>query len=86
FLSWGLEKTPFRAVCPLAWMGYAMAFGGGLFALVESHALIDLLLIAAAAGLIQISVMVERRSLLAVSVLMLLVYLGYYTGEYFADT
>ncbi|AKS41286.1 hypothetical protein [Wenzhouxiangella marina] len=85
-LSWGLERTAWRNLCPLAWVAYALCFGGGLFALVESHAVVDLLLIAAAAGLIQISVVVERRSLLGVSVLMLLVYLGYYTGEYFADT
>lgn len=85
-LSFGLERTAFRTLCPLTWVAYGLCFGGGLFVLVQSRAIFDLLLIAAAAGLIQASVVLERRSLLAVSVLMLLVYLGYYTGEYFADT
>jgi len=84
-LSFGLERTEWRGLCGPAWVVYAAMLAAGLFELVEGTFPIDLLLIAAAALLIQLSVYVARRSLLAVSVLIMLAYLGYYTGEYFAD-
>lgn len=84
-VSFGLEKTRWSGVCSLSWVAYAFMLAVGLFEIVEGAFPLDLLLIVAAALLIQLSVFVARRALLTVAVIIMLVYLGYYTNEYFAD-
>lgn len=84
-VAFGLERTPWRGVCGPAWSAYAALAAVGLYELVEGAFPVDLVLIAAAAFLIQISVYVARRSLLVVGVIIMLSYLGYYTREYFAN-
>lgn len=84
--TFGIERTRWRGFAPLAWAVFALCLTIGCFELLESTFPADLLLIAIAALLIQASVRVGSRSLLVVSVLAMLAYLGYYTREYFADT
>jgi hypothetical protein len=84
-VSWTLEGTAFRPLCGLSWWVYAGSMAIGIFGLVDGHFPFDLLLIAVGAILVQISVLVRRRALLALAVIVLLGYLGYYTHEYFAD-
>ncbi|NKI35577.1 hypothetical protein HFP89_10410 [Wenzhouxiangella sp. XN79A] len=84
-LSFGLERTPWHGLCGLAWVSYAVMAAFGLFEVVEGSFPADLLLIAFAALIIQLSVHVARRALLVAGVGIMLACLGYYTGEYFAD-
>jgi hypothetical protein len=84
-VSFGLERTRWTGVCSLSWVAYAFMLAVGLFELVEGAFPLDLALIVTAALLIQLSVYVARRGLLTVAVIIMLVYLGYYTNEYFAD-
>ncbi|MDT8439274.1 MAG: hypothetical protein RQ729_09735 [Wenzhouxiangellaceae bacterium] len=84
-VTFGLERTAWRGVCGLAWVVYALLLAIGVYEVVEGAFPFDLLMIILAALLIQLSVYIERRSLLGVAVLIMLGYLGYYTGEYFAD-
>jgi len=85
-VTYGISRTRWSGFAPLSWSVFALCLTIGLFDLVESSFPLDLLLIATAALLIQTSVFVGSRALLVVSVLAMLVYLGYYTREYFADT
>jgi len=85
-VSWSLERTAFRPLCGLTWWAYGASMAIGAFGLVDGRFPLDLLLIAIGAALVQISVLVRRRALLALAVIVLLGYLGYYTEEYFADT
>ncbi len=85
-VSWSLERTVFRPLCGLTWWAYGTSMAIGAFGLVDGRFPFDLLLIAIGAALVQISVLVRRRALLALAVIVLLGYLGYYTEEYFADT
>jgi len=85
-VSWALERTAFKPLCGLSWWVYASSLAIGAFGLLEGEFPLDLLLIGVGAVLVQISVLVRRRALLALSVIVLLGYLGYYTQEYFADT
>jgi hypothetical protein len=84
-ITWALERSAFRPLCGLTWWVYGSALAIGVFGLVDGRFLFDLILIAVGAVLVQISVLVRRRSLLALAVIVLLGYLGYYTQEYFAD-
>ncbi|MEN1729059.1 MAG: hypothetical protein AAGJ52_11530 [Pseudomonadota bacterium] len=85
-VSWALERTAFKLLCGLSWWVYSSSMAIGAFALLESEFPLDLLLIGVGAILVQVSVLVRRRTLLALAVIVLLSYLGYYTQEYFADT
>ena len=84
-VTWGLENTPWRGFGPSAWFVFASCLAIGLFELVDGAFPLDLLLIVLAALLIQLSVVVHSRALLAQGVISMLAYLGYYTREYFAD-
>ncbi len=84
-VSWSLERSGFRPLCGLTWWVYGASMAIGAFGLVEGRFPLDLLLIAIGAALVQISVLVRRRALLALAVIVLLGYLGYYTEEYFAN-
>ncbi len=84
-ISYGLERTRWRGLCGLAWFAYAACTAIGLFGLVEGRFPFDLLLIVAAVLLVQLSIHVQSRPLLVAAVIVLLAYLGYFTGEYFAD-
>jgi hypothetical protein len=85
-VSWALERTAFKPLCGLSWWVYSSALAIGAFGLLAGEFPLDLLLIGVGAVLVQISVLVRRRALLALSVIVLLSYLGYFTQEYFADT
>lgn len=84
-VTYGLERTPWRAVCGLAWFAYPITAAIGLFDLVEGAFPFDLLLVVAAVVLVQLSVHLRSRPLLVSSILILLGILAYFTSEYFAD-
>jgi hypothetical protein len=83
-LSWGVGRTPHRAIAPF-W-----SFTGGAtllaswWAQFESTSL-DLTFLGLDAFLIYLAVRTGNRSLLFVSVLGLLAYMSYFAWEYFAD-
>ncbi len=84
-ISHAINKTPHRAFVPFTYFIAAFCMAGGAFALLESAFPFDFLLIGVAAAMIYASVIAQSRSFLVASVIVMLGYLGYYTGEYFAD-
>lgn len=84
-VSYGIDQTRWRGFTPLTWLVFAGFLTTGLFELVGGMFPFDLVLFAVAVLLIQVSVLVARRSLLVAAVVAMLLYLGYYTREYFAD-
>jgi hypothetical protein len=83
--SVGVDRTPHRTItAPFYLLGGAAALYG-LFDLVQDTPL-EIVFLAAAAGLVYTSAAVRSRSLLAVSIAAILAYTGYFTGEHFADS
>lgn len=80
-----IDATPFRGFVPLAYFAFGGCVAAGAFELLEREFPLDFVLVGVAAALIHAGVLAQSRSLLAVGVLAMLVYLGYFTGEYFAD-
>jgi len=85
FLSHAINKTAHRAFVPFSYFIFALLLAFGAFELLEHEQPFDFLLIGLAAFMIYASVISQSRSFLAVSVIIMLGYLGYYTEEYFAD-
>jgi hypothetical protein len=83
--SAGVDSTPWRSVTGVWYLIGGAAALAGLFALVERTAL-ELLFLAAAAGLVYASALVQSRALLAVSIAGILAYTGWFTSEHFADS
>jgi hypothetical protein len=70
---------------PLAYFAFGVCIAAGAFDLFEGGFPFDFALIGVAGALIYGGVLAQSRSLLATGVLAMLAYLGYFTGEYFAD-
>jgi hypothetical protein len=83
--SAGVDSTPWRSVTGVWYLIGGAAALAGLFELVERTAL-ELLFLAAAAGLVYASALVQSRALLAVSIAGILAYTGWFTSEHFADS
>lgn len=81
----GLSSTAYRAVTPFFFLIGALAFYSGLFATVEGEAL-ELIFLFAACGGVFLSATVRSRTLLIVSTIAILSYIGYFTGKHFADS
>lgn len=84
-ITHAINKTPYRAFVPFTYFIFALMMAGGAFALLEDIPPLDFLLIGLAAFMVYASVTAQSRSFLVASVITMLGYLGYYTGEYFAD-
>ena len=82
-LAYGISKTPHRIISEFGYFIATIGFSIGAFQLLENN--VDIILIGIAAGLIYASVYAQSRTFLFTSICVLLGYLGYYTGEYFAD-
>lgn len=83
-VSWKLDATPYRAIVPF-WY-----FVGGAGLLISAFDILegtpfDAGLAALSAGLMVVSVRAKSRTLLTVSTIGFLAFLGYYTNEYFKD-
>jgi len=81
----GLERTAHRALTPFWFCIGAIAFFGGLFALIEDT-LIELLFMVATCGGVFISTYVRSRALLFISTLAMLAYISYFTSQHFIDS
>ncbi len=84
-LSYAASRTPHSAFVPFTYFIAAFTFAYGLFSLIHDIVGVDLLLIAAAAGMIYLSVRAQSRSLLVAAVIIMFGYLGYFTATYFAN-
>ncbi|MFN3700753.1 MAG: hypothetical protein ACK4VI_04430 [Alphaproteobacteria bacterium] len=84
-LSYAASRTAHGAFVPFAYFIAAFGFAYGLFKLIHDIKGLDLLLIAAAASMIYLSVRVQSRSLLVAAIIIMFGYLGYFTATYFAD-
>ena len=83
--SAGVDSTPWRGVTGVWYLIGGAAALAGLFELVERTPL-ELAFLAAAAGLVYVSAIVQSRALLAVSIAGILAYTGWFTSEHFADS
>jgi hypothetical protein len=81
----GLDRTPWSVVTPFWYLVGAAAFLIGLFELVERTPF-EIAFLAAAAGLVYLSVVAHSRTLLFVATVAILVYTGWFTGQHFADS
>lgn len=83
-VSWGLDRTPHRAISPL-W--YLVGGGGLLFTAFDifHDSPMDFALIGVSAFMMLVSIRVQSRTLLRVNTIGLLGFLCYYTERYFKD-
>jgi len=81
----GLERTPHRGMNPVWYLFGSAWFFYGLFDLVQ-NTIIELAFLAAACGGVFVSTWVRSRTLLFVSTIAILAYIGYFTSEHFQDS
>ena len=81
----GAARSAHREISPFWFFLGGAAFLGGLFDLVERTPL-EILFLAAAAGMVYLSVVLHSRTLLVVATLAILAYTGWFTGQHFADS
>jgi hypothetical protein len=81
----GIDRTIHKDITPIWYFLGSTAFLGGLFDLVERSSL-ELMVLAAAAAFVYLSIAVHSRTLLVVATLAILSYTGWYTGQHFADS
>jgi hypothetical protein len=81
----GLERTPNRGMNPFWYLFGSVSFFFGLFELVE-HTQVELVFLAVACGGVVLSTWVRSRTLLFVSTVAILAYIGYFTSEHFQDS
>ena len=81
----GADRIDRREVAPFWYFTGGAAFLYGLFDAVERTPL-EVLFVAAAAGLVYASVVQRSRTLLVVSILAILAYTAWFTGQYFVDS
>jgi hypothetical protein len=81
----GVARTAHRDITPFWYFIGAAAFLGGLFDLVE-RTFLEVGFLAAAAGVMYLSVAVHSRTLLVVATLAVLAYTGWFTGQHFANS
>jgi len=84
-VTWRIDRSRHRAFAPLAWFSFAMSVAFGAYGLLENEFPFDFVLVGVAAGLVQLGVLAQSRSLLVAGVLSMLGYLGHFTAEYFAE-
>lgn len=79
------HKTPQAAIAPFWYATGAICLLGGFFAQVKGE-IYEALFLGLSVGLMYMSVSVRSRTLLIVSTIAMISYIGYYCFEYFADT
>lgn len=81
----GIDGTRHRSTTAVWYLVGGGLFQYGLFDLVEGT-LLEILFLAAACGMVYLSVTVQSRTLLFVATAAVLAYTAWFTGEYFADS
>jgi hypothetical protein len=84
-LSMGIDHTRHAAITPPWYLLGSMGFLYALFDLVEGSA-VEIVFLAAACGLVYVSVLAHSRTLLFTSTIAILSYTGYFTGKHFAHS
>lgn len=79
-----LNKTRHRAMVPFFYFIFGWAMAGGAYAILKDFKPFDFGLIGIAGLMVYASVIAKSRSFLVASVITMLVYIGYFTDEYFA--
>lgn len=85
FTAASIDRTPHRSITPPGYLVGGALLLYGAFDLVDDTPF-EVLFLAAAAGLVYLSVTVHSRTLLGVATLSILAYTGYFTSEHFADS
>ncbi len=83
-VSWKIDSTSYRAIAPFWYFTGGVGLMISAFDILEGTPL-DTGLAALSAGLMYVSVRAKSRTLLTVSTVAFLAFLGYYTDEYFKD-
>ena len=83
--SIGIDRTVHRVITPVWYLLGSALFLYGLFDIVEGTPA-EIVFVAAAAGLVYLSVVVHSRTVLFVATAGLLAYTAWFTGEHFADS
>lgn len=81
----GVDRTRHHVLTPAWYLVGALAALAGFFELVERTP-VELAFLAAASGVVYLSVAVHSRTLLFVATLAILAYTGWFTSEHFADS
>lgn len=84
-IAYGINFTPYRAITPFWYFIGTLAFLCGLFEILR-YSYYDIFLIAICAGMIYLSTVQKSKTILIVSTLFLLGYIGYFTHEHFVDS
>ncbi len=85
FISYKIDRGANRAIAPFWYFIGALGFFWAVYDLVEDAFPLDLLMLVLAVTMMMASVRLRSRTLLTVSTLVLLGFLGYFTEEYFSD-
>lgn len=84
-VTWVIDRTHHRAIAPFWYFLGSMGLLWSVFDLIEGIKIIDLLYFPLTVFMMLLSTRIQSRTLLLVSTLSLLGFLGYFTYEYFAD-
>lgn len=84
-VTWVIDRTHHRAIAPFWYFLGSMGLLWSVFDLIEGIKIIDLLYFPLTIFMMLLSTRIQSRTLLLVSTLSLLGFLGYFTYEYFAD-
>jgi len=81
----GIDRSRHGDITPVMYFCGAISFLYGFFDAVKRTAL-EITFVAVAAGLVYLATILKTRTLLFVATLAILTYVGYFTGEHFADS
>lgn len=84
-LSVGLDQTRHKVITPFWYLISSMCLLYGVFELLE-RSVIEILFLAAASALVYLSTVVRSRTLLFVSTVAMLAYIGYFSAEHFVQS
>lgn len=84
-VAWAIDRTVHRAIAPFWYFLGSVGLLWSVFDVIEGLSPFDVLYLPLTIGLMIISTRMRSRTLLLVSTVALLGFLGYYTDEYFAD-
>jgi uncharacterized membrane protein len=84
-LSVGLDQTRHKVITPFWYFTGSMWFLYGVFALLE-RSVLEILFLAVVSALVYLSTVVRSRTLLFVSTVAMLAYIGYYSAEHFVQS
>jgi hypothetical protein len=84
-VSWGIDRGPHHSITPFWYFAGGAALLWAAFDLLEETS-VHILFLGLTAFVIYLSTVVKSRTLLFVSTLAMMAYLGYFTSEYFVDS